>query len=147
MEHQAVISAGSNIDPEENTRRAGDILAAEHRLLGRSRFDRTAPVGYRDQPDFLNGAFLVVTELSREDFVRYLKEVEDRLGRERGPVKAGPRTIDLDLILWDGRVVHRDYHRAPYARRPVRELVERFSLPVIEDDEDGRLKELPPAAP
>jgi len=131
--HRAVIAVGSNIEPEIHTRRAEEILAAEHELLGRSRFHRTAPVGFTDQPDFLNGAFFVATDLDRDAFVLYLKGVEDRLGRQRGPIKAGPRTIDLDLILWDERVVHRDYHHAPYTRRPVLELVERFGLIVAEE--------------
>ncbi len=129
---QYILGVGSNIEPRENVRRSAEILAAEHKLLGESNFITTSPVGFQDQDDFLNGAFLIESELGYEDLNRYLKEVEKRLGRVKGPIKSGPRTIDLDIIIMDGKIMHDDYHTADYTRIPVREIIERFEIKVRE---------------
>ncbi len=121
--HRAFLSVGSNIEPETNVERAAEILANEHALLDRSRFIQTAPDGFQDQPDFLNGAFWIETNLDYESFNAYLKELEKRLGRVKGPIKSGPRTIDLDIIVWDGRVRHSDYPAKDYTREPIDELL------------------------
>jgi 2-amino-4-hydroxy-6-hydroxymethyldihydropteridine diphosphokinase len=126
--HTALISVGSNIEPARHIERARAIVAAEQRLLDESRVIQTRPQGYLDQPDFLNGAWLVETTLARDAFKAYLKAVEARLGRKRGPIKAGPRVIDLDLIGWDGRVVHDDYPSKSYVAGPVDELLDRQGL-------------------
>ncbi len=129
--HQALVSVGSNIEPETNIERARIIVADEQHLLDEATVIRTKPEGYLAQPDFLNGAWLVGTRLDRQAFVAFLKQVEDRLGRKRGGVKAGPRVIDLDLIGWDGRVVHADYPAKGYVAVPVDELLARRGLALI----------------
>lgn len=103
--HECLISLGSNIDPDHYVAQALDIISRECNLLARSKTIRTRPVGYQHQPDFLNAALLVSTPLEREAFRAYLKGVEDRLGRVRGAIKSGPRTMDLDIVAWDGEVV------------------------------------------
>jgi 2-amino-4-hydroxy-6-hydroxymethyldihydropteridine diphosphokinase len=114
-----VIGVGSNIEPERNIARARDILAAEHDLLSESTLVRTAPIGYADQPDFLNGAILVRTRLDRRRFVASLKNIESRLGRIRTANKYGPRTIDLDLVVWNGTIVDDDYAARDFLRKSV----------------------------
>jgi 2-amino-4-hydroxy-6-hydroxymethyldihydropteridine diphosphokinase len=126
--HQALISVGSNIEPERNIERARAMLAAEHRLLDESEMIRTAPEGITDQPDFINGAWLVETTLDLDAFNAYLKGVEDRLGRDRSGPKFGPRTMDLDLIAWNGRVVHRDYPARSFVVVPVDQLAMRNGI-------------------
>lgn len=128
--HQAILSVGSNIKPQENCRQAEEILSDEHTLIGRSSYIVTAPVGYQKQDDFLNGAYLVETALSYDEFNRYLKEVEQRLGRVKGPIKSGPRTMDLDIIIWDGAIVHDDYRTKEYASIPVNELLEKHGISI-----------------
>lgn len=123
-----VLAVGSNIDPETNIPASREILSDEHEWVAASELRWTAPVGLRDQPDFLNGAFAVRTAMDRDDFNAYLKSVEQRLGRIKGPIKSGPRTIDLDIVLWNGQVVHEDFHKAPYVREPVDELVAMLGL-------------------
>lgn len=134
--HVCVVSVGSNIDPQRNVRRTRDILAAEIDLWGESALIWTAPVGFQDQPDFLNGAYLITTPLDRAAFKEYLCGVEDRLGRVRGPIKSGPRTIDLDIIIWDGEVVHDDYFSREYVSVPVDELIARYDVLVKRDTAD-----------
>jgi len=130
----AVVSFGSNIDPEFNEGRARSILQSEHDLLDASRFYWTDPVGVTDQPRFLNGAYMVSTTLTKDDFRQYLKEVEDRLGRDRTGPKAGPRTADLDLLIWNGSVVHHDVHDADYVRPALVEVLEKNGMKLPEEE-------------
>lgn len=127
--HLVIVSVGSNIDPETNLRKARHILDNEVELLGEATVIQTEPDGYQQQPDFLNGAYLLGTTLDYEDFNQYLKQVEKRLGRVKGPIKSGPRCIDLDIIIWDGTVVHSDYtDNKHYVIRPVDELIRNHSI-------------------
>jgi len=75
-----------------------------------------------NQPDFLNGAALIETERSKDEFNFYLKNLEDRLGRDRSLPKFGPRTIDLDIVVWNGEVVDDDYNTRDFLRAAVAEL-------------------------
>ncbi|MEQ9365111.1 MAG: 2-amino-4-hydroxy-6-hydroxymethyldihydropteridine diphosphokinase [Leptospirales bacterium] len=128
ISHQAFVSVGSNIEPQKHVERAAEILADEHALLDRSRLIQTAPDGFQDQPDFLNGAFWIETCLEYDAFNAYLKGLEKRLGRVKGPIKSGPRTIDLDIIVWDGRVRHSDYPAKDYTRDPIDELLRKHGI-------------------
>ncbi|MFQ5464435.1 MAG: 2-amino-4-hydroxy-6-hydroxymethyldihydropteridine diphosphokinase [Thermodesulfobacteriota bacterium] len=120
--NRAVVSVGSNVEPFKHVEEARRLLAREQTLVAESSFEMTRPEGRTSQPDFLNGAFLVDTDLGAGDLAAYLKGVEARLGRKRGSGKDGPRTIDLDLIVFNGRVVSGDYHRYGFVRRFVLEL-------------------------
>jgi 2-amino-4-hydroxy-6-hydroxymethyldihydropteridine diphosphokinase len=94
----AYVGLGSNLgDREATIRRAADLIGAT-RL---SPIIETEPWGFRDQPSFLNAAAEVETALGARAFLTHLLDVERRLGRERVGPRWGPRTIDLDLLLWD----------------------------------------------
>ena len=122
--HRTLISVGSNIEPEKNIAQAHEILATEENLIRAATAIKTVPVGYQNQPDFLNTAFLVETASDMETFNAYLKSVEIRIGRVKGPTKSGPRVIDLDIIIWDGVIVHEDYPDKSYVSTPIDELLE-----------------------
>lgn len=122
-QHDCVISVGSNIDPHAHYAQAIDILSRECKLIGQTDPIMTSPVGFQDQPDFLNSAILIRTALERCEFKAYLREVEDRLGRVRGPIKSGPRTMDLDIVGWDGVLVDEGYLQHAYVRQPVDRLL------------------------
>lgn len=121
--HECFISLGSNIDPDYYFAQALEIISRECILLARSAAIRTAPVGYQQQPDFLNAGLLVSTPLERDAFRAYLKGVEDRLGRVRGAIKSGPRTMDLDIVAWDGKVVDDGYYQHDYVKKPIDEVL------------------------
>lgn len=123
--HECLISLGSNIKPDVNFARALKIIGQECDLLASSQAIRTAPVGYQQQPDYLNAALLVSTPLELEAFRAYLKEVENRLGRVRGAIKSAPRTMDLDMVAWDGELVDESYYQYDYVRTPVDEVLAR----------------------
>jgi 2-amino-4-hydroxy-6-hydroxymethyldihydropteridine diphosphokinase len=119
----AVIGAGSNINAAQNIARAKEAFSREHRLEKESIFVKTSPIGYSDQPDFLNGAFLVSTELSLDAFKNYLSGLEKRLGRVRTGNKYGPRTIDLDIVVWNGTIVNNDFYERDFVRKAAKEVL------------------------
>jgi 2-amino-4-hydroxy-6-hydroxymethyldihydropteridine diphosphokinase len=99
---RAVIALGSNQqDPQEQVRRAFDEIAVlpQSRLLARSNVYRTAPVGYPDQPDFVNACALIETSLPARVLLEHLLAIERAHGRVR-EIRNGPRTLDLDIVVY-----------------------------------------------
>ena len=123
----AVISVGSNIEPEINIEKARLLLAGEHKLQGESSFVRTKPVGYREQPDFINGAFLISTGMELEELRKSLRKIEKAIGRIKSAIKDGPRSIDLDIVIWNGKVIHRDFYERDFVRKACCELLPELS--------------------
>ena len=100
----AYIALGSNLDdPASQVHRAIEHLSAEHgiRLQLRSRLYRSKPLGPQDQPDFVNAAVGVLTELGPRQLLDLLLSIEKLMGRDRRE-RWGPRIIDLDLIWMIG---------------------------------------------
>lgn len=95
-----------------------------------SSFRETDPVGYLEQPPFLNAAAAIETSLAPEDLLEALLDVERELGRTREGPRFGPRTIDLDLLLVDGVTLespgltlpHPRLHERAFALEPLAEL-------------------------
>jgi 2-amino-4-hydroxy-6-hydroxymethyldihydropteridine diphosphokinase len=98
----AYVGLGSNLGDREGTiRRAAELIGARRMSTVRE----TEPWGYADQPAFLNAVAEVDTELAPRAFLDRLLAVERELGRERTGPRYGPRTIDLDLLVYgDGTV-------------------------------------------
>ena len=122
--NSVVVGIGSNIDPDRHIEAAIALLGRDHRLKKVSSLRVTTPVGFTDQPDFVNGAALVETALDADAFTAALKEIERQLGRVKTANKFGPRTIDLDIVVWNGAVVDEDYYERDFLREAVEELVE-----------------------
>lgn len=118
-----VIGVGSNIQPEENIREALRILEEEQTLLSVSAMVQTEPIGVKEQPSFINGAVKISTSMNQEELSTYLKNVEDRLKRDRTQPRFGPRTIDLDVVVWNGKVVDRDYYTREFLKNAVDEVL------------------------
>ncbi len=127
---RAVVAFGSNIAPEVNIPAALERLGRRHRIIARSPTVTTPPIGpISQQPDFHNGAVLVETDRAREAFVLELKSIEVALGREPGGDRWGPRTMDLDVVVWDGRVVDDDVHERSWLTAAVAGLVGELPAP------------------
>ena len=123
MIQEYIIAMGSNIDADRNFSAALNFIRQEHQLIAVSSTVITAPIGISDQPDFLNGAAKVISGLNLAEFKGYLKGVEDRLKRDRSAPKYGPRTIDLDIIVWNGRIIDRDYYDRDFIKELVDEIL------------------------
>ncbi len=128
MPHEVVIGLGSNIDPEANLEQAVQELKSRFKVSKRSQWTRTKPIGIQDQPDFYNGALLMETELEQQSLKKELKRIEDILGRDRSLPKFGPRTIDLDILIWNKKVVDEDYYERDFLRKGVEEIIPDLKL-------------------
>ena len=128
MPHEVVIGLGSNIDPEANLEQAVLELKSRFKVSKRSQWTRTKPIGIQDQPDFYNGALLMETELEQQSLKKELKRIEDILGRDRSFPKFGPRTIDLDILIWNKKVVDEDYYERDFLRKVVEEIIPDLEL-------------------
>ena len=126
--NQAVIGVGSNIDPVLNIGRAKEKIGEHWRILAESRFVETEPIGYSHQPNFINGALLIETSTDRRTLERGLKIIERELGRRRDANRHGPRTIDLDLVVWNGCVVDGDVYDRDFLRNSIEEVLPRIDL-------------------
>lgn len=116
---------GGNVGQvEENLRQALLRVQAAGgvRILCLSSIYRTAPVGVLDQPEFLNGAAAVETELAPAELLAVLLGVERELGRVRC-VRWGPRPVDLDVLLWGKRVIRSEALTVPHPRMHERAFV------------------------
>ncbi len=98
----AYVALGSNLDdPAHQVHRAFEALAglARTRLIARSALYRSRPLGPFAQPDFVNAAAGLLTQLDAPELLRELKTLETQLGRTTPVVRWGPRLIDLDLLV------------------------------------------------
>jgi len=129
---RAFVGIGANIgDAAGQVRAAINALAAlsNTRLLAASSLYRTAPVGYAEQPDFVNAAVLLETALAARALLAELQALERVHGRERR-FKNAPRTLDLDLLLYGDLLVdepglsvpHPRLHERAFALAPVVEI-------------------------
>src|SRR5687767_10141805 len=121
----AFVGVGSNQqDPRKQLEQAFDELdqLPHTRLVKRSSIYRTAPVGYLDQPDFLNAVAQLETGMPAERLLGELQEIENRHGRER-PFPNAPRTLDLDLLLYGQMQLKTETLVIPHPRMHEREFV------------------------
>ncbi len=104
---QAFLAIGSNIDPEENVKKAIQKLASQVRVIGISTVYLTEPEGRVEQPLFYNLVVKIDTNIPpRKLKYQVLRRIELELGRKRKQDKYAPRAIDLDLVLY-GNVVEK----------------------------------------
>ena len=131
---------GANLgDRAATLARALELLGqrAEIEIVAVSSFRETDPVGYLDQPRFLNAAAAVETSLSPQALLDGLLDVERELGRTREGLRYGPRTVDLDLLLIEGVTVdelgltlpHPRLHERAFALEPLVELDPSIVIP------------------
>jgi 2-amino-4-hydroxy-6-hydroxymethyldihydropteridine diphosphokinase len=102
--NRVLVALGSNINSERSMREAVRRLSLHCRLVAVSPVYETTPVGNTEQPNFLNAAALIETDLTAAELkVRVLRVIEKELGRVRTEDKNASRTIDLDIALFTKR--------------------------------------------
>lgn len=122
----AYIAVGSNLDDPRAQVSAGlEALAGlpRSKLVARSRLYRSAPLGPQDQPEFVNAAAGVLTQLAPRELLHALKQLESSLGREQPVQRWGPRRIDFDLIVYGAERVDEPDLTVPHPGAPVRNFV------------------------
>jgi 2-amino-4-hydroxy-6-hydroxymethyldihydropteridine diphosphokinase len=143
-ESEAYIALGANLGDREGT-----LVEALNRLHGHeairivrcSGVYETDPVGYLDQPQFLNMAAAVSTTLGPESLLEVMLEIETGLGRTRD-IRNGPRTVDLDLLWMEGQSLDTPHLTLPHPRMLERAFVLFPLNDIVPQDEDSRLRRI-----
>lgn len=160
MKHTAFIGLGSNLaQPAVQILRAMQAidLMQDTKVVARSGLYRSAPVGYLDQPDFVNAVLKVETALTPFALLQALLALEQESGRTR-EFQNAPRTLDLDVLLYDNlqhhehglTVPHPQMHRRAFVLQPLLEIASDCVIPGVgaaatanELCKDQRLEKLP----
>src|SRR3989339_1788913 len=135
MLHTAFIGLGSNLeDPRSQLQRAFAELdgLADTRLIVRSSLYRSAPLGYPDQPEFVNAVAKIATALTPQALLQALLQIEHEHGRER-TFRNAPRTLDLDMLLYDDTQLHEHGLTIPHPQMHLRAFVLQPLLEIAPD--------------
>jgi 2-amino-4-hydroxy-6-hydroxymethyldihydropteridine diphosphokinase len=146
---EALVGLGSNLDgPAHQIDIALDMLDAIDRtqVVAASSLYRSSPLGGIEQPDFINAAALLMTDLDARALLEQLQAIERARGRERGETHWGPRVLDLDLLAYDGlsidepglTVPHPGIAARNFVLLPLLEIAPDFEIPGL-----GRVRDLP----
>src|SRR5579884_696990 len=125
----AYIGIGSNLasragSPAQTVKAAMSALNGLGKVVALSSLYETEPVGFTDQPAFVNAVAALETELSPEDLLEKLLDIERRFGRDRkSSIPKGPRTLDLDLLLADNLIINTPTLTLPHPALAVRRFV------------------------
>src|SRR3990167_8344693 len=144
MPHTAFIGLGSNLeDPRGQLLRAfAEIeVLPDTRLMARSSLYRSAQLGYQDQPEFVNAVAKIATALTPQALLQALLQIEREHGRERTFCNA-PRTLDLDVLLYDDTQLHEHGLTIPHPQMHLRAFV---LQPLLEIAPDAAIPGMGPA--
>jgi 2-amino-4-hydroxy-6-hydroxymethyldihydropteridine diphosphokinase len=129
--HTVYLSLGSNIEPESNLRRAIELLKQDYQVTDVSMAWENQAVGAVGAPNFLNACVSLLTALSAPEFIEHaIRPVESSLGRTRSDDPNASRTIDIDIILYDGQPMRLEYWHQAFMVVPLAELLPGFIDPV-----------------
>lgn len=147
----AYIAFGTNVgNREENINVALKMMEDRGlKIIKTSKIYVTEPYGYKDQPEFLNGAVVVETSLSCRELLNVLLNIEKDMGRVRH-FKWGPRNIDLDIIFYNDEVIdepdlkvpHPDMQNRDFVLKPLCDLNPNFVHPILKKAVKTLLEEL-----
>jgi 2-amino-4-hydroxy-6-hydroxymethyldihydropteridine diphosphokinase len=127
-DHSAILLLGSNISPQQNLRSAHVLLSQASSVCKNSRVWQTPAYG-SEAPDFLNQVIWINTGMPYKELKQFLKNVEKILGRVRSADKYAPRTIDLDILVYDGEVRDENVFTQPFAAIPAADVFPEFLNP------------------
>jgi 2-amino-4-hydroxy-6-hydroxymethyldihydropteridine diphosphokinase len=139
--HTAYISLGSNIEDREfYLHQAVNMLKQDNQILDirTSNLYETEPIGYREQPLFLNMAIRLYTSYTSLQLLHCLQRIEQQLGRTR-EIHWGPRTIDLDLLMFDQEQVNTAELQLPHPRMTERNFVLVPLMEILQDEQHPML--------
>lgn len=151
--HIAYISVGSNIGDKLANCLNGItslVKASQSRILKQSRIYVTEPVDYADQDWFVNIAVQLETSLDPFQLLDHIENIQQSAGRIEDPVRFGPRILDLDIILFDDRIIeserlvipHPRMHKRRFVLKPICDIDPSIIHPVLKEEMQYLLKRL-----
>jgi len=138
-ENKVYLALGTNLGKrKENLKTALAEITQFAKIEKESTIYETEPVGYKDQGMFLNMVIEISTELSAREFILKLQEIENKMGRVR-EIQNGPRTIDLDILLYNQEKIsqknleipHPRMHERIFVLQPLNEIAENIIHPTL----------------
>ncbi|MEJ2397754.1 MAG: 2-amino-4-hydroxy-6-hydroxymethyldihydropteridine diphosphokinase [Gammaproteobacteria bacterium] len=134
------VGIGSNLlQPVQQVQHAIQALSGIHetRLIAHSRLYRSVPMGPQDQPDYINAVAALATHLSALDLLDVLHDIESSQGRVRDGSRWGPRSLDLDLLLYGDEIInlpqlqvpHPGLHQRNFVLYPLHEIAPDLMIP------------------
>jgi len=131
--HQAYLSLGSNIQPEVNLPKAIELLREYGEILAGSNAWESESVG-SDSPNFLNACVLFLTPLLYAELKdQVIHPIEAKLGRKRSKDKYAPRTIDIDIILFDDELCNEKFWKQAFVVIPLEEIYPEYQNPMTHE--------------
>ncbi|AUW63759.1 MULTISPECIES: 2-amino-4-hydroxy-6-hydroxymethyldihydropteridine diphosphokinase [Staphylococcus] len=140
---QAYLGLGSNIgDRKQQLLKAIDLIGNIKgiKVTKQSSIYETAPIGYTDQPNFLNLCLEIETELSPQQLLKHCLDIEQQLHRVR-EIRWGPRTLDIDILLYSDNIIETDNLSIPHPRMQERAFVLIPLNDIASDKKDPRLNQ------
>ncbi|HEX8965684.1 MAG TPA: 2-amino-4-hydroxy-6-hydroxymethyldihydropteridine diphosphokinase [Patescibacteria group bacterium] len=121
--HTVYLALGANTgNKKENMAKAIALLGEKVRVVKKAPLYETKPWGYTEQENFLNSAILIETELSPKELLAFIKQVEEKVGRQKRFTN-GPREIDIDILFYDDLIINTPSLTIPHALLHVRDFV------------------------
>ena len=140
---QAYLGLGSNIgDRKQQLLKAIDLIGNIKgiKVTKQSSIYETAPIGYTDQPNFLNLCLEIETELSPQQLLKHCLDIEQQLHRVR-EIRWGPRTLDIENLLYSDNIIETDNLSIPHPRMQERAFVLIPLNDIASDKKDPRLNQ------
>jgi 2-amino-4-hydroxy-6-hydroxymethyldihydropteridine diphosphokinase len=149
--NKVYLAFGSNIGESMKTIEMAFALLEQNqmKITKRSSIYETEPYGYKDQPNFVNGAVEIETELCCREVLKSILDIELKLGRVR-TIHWGPRVIDLDIILYNNEIYceedlivpHPDMQNRDFVLKPMNDLCPDFIHPILKKSMKEMLQDL-----
>ena len=131
--HKAYLSLGTNIEPETNLIKALELLKNHGRLEKISNAWESTSVG-AEGPNYLNACVLLMTPLGQKELKEQaLLPIEKELGRQRSANKFAPRTIDIDIVIFDGKSCDDKYWKQAFVVVPLAEIYPEYQNPLTRE--------------
>ncbi len=121
--HTVFLALGANVgNKKENIAKAIELLSQKVRIVKKAPIYETKPWGYTEQENFLNTVIMAETDVSPEELLAFVKQIEEKVGRQKR-FQNGPREIDIDILFYDDLVLNTPNLTIPHALLHVRDFV------------------------
>lgn len=119
----AILMLGSNANATQNIELAREKILELYEIISTSSQIVTKPIGNQYKWDFTNEAIIILSDETAENTKENLKQIEKDLGRTMQSKQLGIIPIDIDIIIWNDTIIHRDYERFEFVRNCVDEVL------------------------